>query len=290
MKIRNILAAAAVVLLMAPSCGNNSNSGNTSNSLKNASTADSLLYYFGQMRAGEFWRMAQNDTTLKNDKARADYLAGVKAGLSVVRNNDEVYNQGVYTGMQLAMNLQAFDKTYRTKLNSQMLIDGIKSGLASDTAINEFEAQSRFQEIMTRMNEQKEKLDKESSAAALKKAAEKAGMTKINDNLYGKVEKEGQGENFKAGQKVPVEMTLTKEDGKDLGLSLPGEINVGETSYMPAIFTEALTQMKPGETEKFMTSAFALFGTNAVQMKMESDDILVLTITAKAAEAPAEKK
>lgn len=290
MKLKSILASAAVVLLLAPSCSDGNGKSDKDNALKNASTADSLMYYFGQMRAGEFWRIAQSDTTFKTEKARADYLAGVKAGLTAVRDNDDVYNQGVFTGMQLAMNLQNFDKTYHQKLNPAKLIEGLQSGLASDTAVNELEAQTRFQGIMARMNEEKEKADRVAAVQALATAAKKAGLSKISDDLYGKVETEGSGENFKDGQTVSVELTLTKEDEKDLGLNLPNEIRVGDISYLPKIFTEALTQMKPGETEKFMTTANALFGVNASQMNMNPDDVMILTIKAKGvAEAKSDK-
>ena len=108
----NIKALSIVLVggaLALSSCSGGGSS--TADNLKDAAPGDSLLYYFGQIQAAEYWRQAESDTTLRDEKSREDFMRGVKAGMDAVRSED-AYNQGVYLGVQMAMQIKESEEAY----------------------------------------------------------------------------------------------------------------------------------------------------------------------------------
>ena len=74
MKLRNILGACAALSILLSSCGGNNNSDSIRHlgDYKETTAADSLIYYFGQLRAVDYWQYAQQDTILKTQQSRED--------------------------------------------------------------------------------------------------------------------------------------------------------------------------------------------------------------------------
>lgn len=68
----------ATSLALLASCG--PDKGRDISEFRNASTGDSLMYYYTQMRAYEYWREADSDTSMRNPEQRRRFLDGLKAG------------------------------------------------------------------------------------------------------------------------------------------------------------------------------------------------------------------
>lgn len=285
MKFIKIMAPVFAGLLMLSSCG--PEKGKNISEMGNISQTDSLMYYFGQMRAGEYWREAMQDTTLKSQEARDAYLRGVQAGLDMIKAAKEgdvkadAYNQGIFMGVQLAMNLGEFEKEYSTKTDKKVLLQSFAYGLTSDTTVNVQDSQRSFYDLMNTFNAKKDEQMKKEAAETLSGAAVDLKMAKISDTLYGRViTGNPEGAAIKSGDKVKVKMTATKANGEELGIPMPEELEVG-TEYGLPIFTEALESMKVGETKEFATTAASIFGNRASQFNLKGNDIVIIKISAE---------
>ena len=283
MKILRILPVAALAIL-AVSCQNGTGSGLSASS----SQTDSLMYYLGQMNASDYLREANRDTTLKENSEKQAYLAGVRAGLSALKEGNENYNKGVMMGMQMASQMMSFSEQMEVTINQSSYVNSLQSALMADTMPNTVLAQSEFRKVMTNIESAKEARDKAASQESLKKVAENAGLPKIGDDLYGKVTNTTDGTAVADGDEVNVEATFTKENGETLSMPLQPTGKVGNKRNFPEIVSTALMSLKSGETGEFMTSAHALLGQRAQQMDLKPSDVVKMTLTATV--VPAEEK
>ena len=283
MKILRILPVAALAIL-AVSCQNGTGSGLSASS----SQTDSLMYYLGQMNASDYLREANRDTTLKENSEKQAYLAGVRAGLSALKEGNENYNKGVMMGMQMASQMMSFSEQMEVTINQSSYVNSLQSALMADTMPNTVLAQSEFRKVMTNIESAKEARDKAASQESLKKVAENAGLPKIGDDLYGKVTNTTDGAAVADGDEVNVEATFTKENGETLSMPLQPTGKVGNKRNFPEIVSTALMSLKSGETGEFMTSAHALLGQRAQQMDLKPSDVVKMTLTATV--VPAEEK
>ncbi len=254
--------------------------------ISDASKADSLIYYFAQMRGAEYDREAQRDTTLATAEAKKAYVMGVQAGLNATKDDNEAYNRGVFLGMQMAMNFQQFKKDYDIKLNKKVFLESLAEALSSDSLANPSDMQREFYRLMGEFNSKKEELDNKAASENLSKAASDLKLKKIGENLYGEVTEKTEGVQIKDGDNVDATITLSKADGKSIEAPLPGKVKVGARN-LPEPVGEALKSLKSGETGKFATSARAIFGQRSSQIGLEPADVVIMTV--KATVAPAEE-
>lgn len=286
MKFISIIAIAAGLLLFT-SCG--PEKGESIDKMSGLSQTDSLMYYFGQQRAAEYWRGSARDTVMKTQEARDAYLEGIKSGMDLVKNlskdnaADDSYNMGVYMGVQLAMNLNEFAKQYGDQPNKQVLLKSIAYGLSSDTTVNEMEAQEKFYSIMTELNVKKEAADKQAAAASLETEVKNLGMEKVADNLYGKVTKNSAGAQITTDDKVTVDIAVKKVNGEPLEIPFPEQIDLNSQNVI-GVFKDAILKLHVGETGEFATSAYEIFGQQAHQLGLEPNDVLLITINALSSE------
>ncbi len=161
--------------------GDNAEQAKSIADYKNATTADSLVFYFGQMRAAEYWREAHADTTLASRESRDEFLKGLRAGMDAVRSN-MAYNQGVYLGIQLAMNLNEMDEGYGIKTKKDIMLEAFADGLRNDSVVDYTAAAEEFSTIINALNTQKEEKDRQLGKDALVAEAKALKMTKINDS------------------------------------------------------------------------------------------------------------
>ncbi len=277
MNLKSILLCGAAALTLA-SCSQGSD-GRQLGEIKNANAGDSLLYYFGQRQAADYWRAAERDTTFLSEQARRDYMRGIQAGMNAVRSGDDAYNQGVFQGIQMAMNIFQFDEDYNMQLNPKVLVESMQAGLQSDSAVNVEEAQKEFYAIMGRLNQEREEYNRKQAASNLETAQKKLKMQKISNDLYGEVVSKGDTVRLKEGDKLKVSITATDEQGQELALPLPTEVTVGDR-YMGPVFSEAYRSMTNGETKRFATTGYALFSGRSERMGVEPDAVIILTIKA----------
>lgn len=282
MKFKSYLAMAACGIIFA-ACSNPE--AKPLSEISDATKADSLIYYFAQMRGAEYDREAQRDTTLATDEAKKAYVMGVQAGLNAAKADNEAYNRGLFLGMQMAMNFQQFSKDYGISLNKKVFIESLAEALSTDSLANPSEMQREFYRIMGEFNSSKEERDNQAATESLEKAASGMNLKKIADNLWGEITQKTEGEAIKDGDNVETSIVLTNVDGKSIEAPLPSKIKVGARN-IPAPIGDALKALKNGETGKFATSAKALFGQRASQMGLEPSDVVMMTV--KATIAPAD--
>lgn len=254
--------------------------------ISDASKADSLVYYFAQMRGAEYDREAQRDTTLATDEAKKAYIMGVQAGLNSTKEGNEAYNRGMFLGMQMAMNFQQFKKDYDVKLNKKVFIESLAEALSSDSLVDPSEMQREFYRLMGEFNSQKEERDSKAATENLSKAAASLKLKPISENLYGEVTEKTDGAQIKDGDDVNATITFAHADGKSIDTPLPSKFKVGSRN-LPETVSDALKTLKSGESGKFATSARAIFGQRSSQIGLEPSDVVVMTI--KATVVPSEE-
>lgn len=240
--------------------------------------ADSLMYYFGQLRGTEFQQMAMQDTVLDSKAARQEYLKGVQAGLNAVKAGKDAYNNGVFLGMQMAMNMAQFAGDYGVKLSNTSFLKGMRESVMADSAIdNTSELQQNFYRLMGEFNSAKEKRDSIASAEVLVKEAGAKKYSKVTDGLYA-LSTPADGEKIKDGDKVKVGLKITTVDGKQVNAPLPDQLTVGKRMAGNPV-NDALLTLASGQTGKFMTTAHALFGQRCTQMGLKPADVLLFEIS-----------
>ncbi len=276
MKLKILIPTAAIALIMA-ACSSETTSDKSAMPA-NASTVDSVMYYFGQMRAGDYWRQANNDTTLTTEASRQAYLRGLRAGMEAVRTGDEAYNQGLLMGMQMAMNLNEFGDMYNVRPNTNIMMQSLAAGLKNDSAADMATSQREFSKLMNRLNTEREARLSVESAKILAKEAPALGMSKIDSTLYGKTLKPAEGENFKQGEKARVQIVLTDLNGKDIKMRMPQEVTVGDR-YVAVPISQAVSTMSPGEVKEFLTTAVVLMGQRSHQLNLEPTQPVRFTVT-----------
>lgn len=274
MKIFRVLPLAAMVCIMA-SCQNSG--GGLSDA---SSPTDSLMFYLGQINAGDYLREADRDTALKELSARQAYMDGVRAGLKVLKAGDDNFNKGAMLGMQMAANMVSFSEQMDVAIDKDVYVLSLGSALAADTMPDVQMAQAEFRRLLADIENDKREKDQAISRESLRQAAEAAGLPMIEDDLYGKVTHTTDGAPLKTGDDVTVEITLTKLDGSDLNIPMQPKGKVGNNRNFPSILSNAMLTLKSGETGEFMTTAHALGNSRAQQLGLEAKDVVKMTVKA----------
>lgn len=247
--------------------------------------ADSMLYYFGQISAFEYWRRAASDTSMRSRDSREQYLKGLLDGLNAVDEDRAAYNAGLHEGIRMAQRIIQFNQEYDEDLSPQILYASMDYGLRSDSAVDIAHARKEFYTLLADMNVLKNKEDLEKADMTLRKTATNQGMHRIAPRIYGKTVTSGTGQAVKRGDVIFASVDYRRDDGKDLDFPTPENLTVG-TPAMPEVMTEAYCSMRVGEKKTFATTAAALFGTRARQVGLASTDIVIITITITSVEAP----
>lgn len=283
MKIKSILSTAFVALLLA-SCSGSGADKSAATTPENMAKADSLVYFYGQTRAAEYARAAQNDTVLDTEVARQEYLRGMKAGLDAVKYGKDAYNRGLFQGIQTAMNFQQFEEDYDIRLSNKKFMDGLSEALNADSVVDAAKLQSTFHKLMNEFNKAKEERDKVAAQSAVKAAGEALGMKEISDQLWGSVP-ESADPKIKDGDRIKFDIVITTLAGKDIKSPFPKELTVGQRMSNNPI-TSAFTSLASGQTGSFVTSAHDLFGARSQQLGLKPADALKLTVTPTIVEQP----
>lgn len=277
MTLPNFAAVAAAILLLA-SC-TNTQRGDISE-YPDPTPGDSLLFYYGQLRAYEYMREADNDTSLRSRKQRDEFLAGVKAGLKTIRegDDDDNYNRGVRLGVRMGIRLLRFEKQYGITLNEHTLFSSLAYGLEDETDINPEATQKAFYKVFDQIKLQKLSEDKKKSRLTLVEVARRHQMVKISDQLYCHIEHQGSGHKAQPGELVYVTVDYTYANGEDLGFPSPEFVRVGSEG-MPHVMTEAYSQLADGATALFATTALDLFGNRIDVLGIPPSEVILISIT-----------
>ncbi|MCM1153516.1 MAG: hypothetical protein NC328_07680 [Muribaculum sp.] len=282
------LASLMLPALILASCGDKAR--NSISDLDNATQSDSISFYFGRSIGYDFWNSTQEDTTLRSEQAREDYLRGIKDGMAAVRDND-AYNQGLYVGLQVATNIRELQKQYpNVDINEKLFLEALKGALDSDSSANGPQDKAELYKILDNLQVSKEKADSETARAQLAKVAAEKKMTRVNENLYVKNITPGSGALLKDGDEVSVEISAALTDGTPLGMQFPSKLTVGQGFASP-IISAALRTMKPNQTCTFLASPIELAPRRYRNGEFKPDQLIEFTIKtgAVSASAPVQK-
>lgn len=278
--MNKILSALLVglVLVGLVSCNEeNRNQQYSLSQLSNPTDADSLMFYFGQLRAIKFWRDAENDSTLRNREARDEYLEGMKEAMKVL-GHSEAYMIGFLDGASHAENIANYSRNYNRKFNPEVMVNSMVAALNADSVENIPEVRRRFYAIRNRLENDRDRRDEAKANDALVKTAQKMGMERVSNDLWKKVIVNGAGEQIERGDRIEVTMLLTTIDGHKIPIHLPSQLAVG-TRMISTVFPDAILSMRFGDRCEFATTALAVFGSHTSQMDLHPESILLLTIS-----------
>ncbi|MDE6447497.1 MAG: hypothetical protein K2L35_04175 [Muribaculaceae bacterium] len=280
MKLKNLLFAAGASMLMLSACSSdNGKSGDmrTLSDYENVTTADSLLYYYGQLRAVDYWQQASADSTMASRESRDEFLKGLRAGMDAARES-RAYTLGLAAGVQISINMKDFADDYKVSYNRQIMLNAIEDGLKNDSAVNPGEANQEFRRILNQLNMQKEEADRAIAIETLAEAAKAGKWQKLSESLYAApATGNADGAAIKTGDNIGVKVEISNTDGKELDRRNMDSLRVGQG--FPGSVTEALLTMKVGETRKFYTTGPEMFGRFTERYNVKPTQVITFTIT-----------
>ncbi|MCM1377960.1 MAG: hypothetical protein NC097_08195 [Clostridium sp.] len=271
---KSLIFALALPTLLLSACGGETTS---LSDVKDATKGDSIAFYYGRSKGFDFWNEAENDTTLRGEDARKEFLKGVKDGMDAVKDN-AAYNYGLMIGMGVAQDIIDLHKTYPgVEMPRDLFLSSLKGALKNDSVVDGVQTKADLYKIMDQMARQKELEDTKAAQASLASTAKQLSMTKINDYLYGKIITNGDGQVLKDGDKVSLDITAATVDGQPIGMQFPREIVVGRNLSSPLI-SQALRTMKVGQTSQFIASPIQLMPRRYRAGEYKGTDLVKFTI------------
>lgn len=285
MKFKTIIFSAIGAGLLLTSCGG-PGEGRSVEDMTNPTTIDSLSNLLGQLYAADYWSNAGNDSIARSDKARQEYLKGVKEALSKA-GKDKSYIEGYMLGLQLSMFADQYEEQLGVKVDMDRLMDGMAYGLRNDSAVNIVNVNQEFQRINTRFQMQQDAINKKAADENLASFIKGKNYIAMGNGLYGKIIRQGNGDFIKKGDIVECDITISDTKGKKIGIPMPKNLSLNDRiAKLPA--GQALQKMKSGGAGEFVTTAFDMFGANATEYGLESSQPLVMTIEVLGATAAPE--
>lgn len=271
---RLLLPIAGCLALLAVGCGQGK--GKELSDYPNASTGDSLLYYYIQLKGEEYLNNTSTDTALRSEEQRKLFLDGVEKGISLVGDN-EAYNRGLRLGVRLAINLRDFESKYDVDLNDGIMIESMRNALQEGKERAALDNQEIFYSLLTKMKNQVKTKERQIAGQALAKAAGERGLKKISDNLYYKVLRPGKGPAVLNGDVIEVAADYQRADGDNLGLPSPVTVTVGSEG-LPNVMNQAYRQLSRGAMVQFATTAYQLFGSRTAIMGLKDSDVVIINM------------
>lgn len=246
--------------------------------MKNASPSDSMMYYFGEMQAANFWQDAQTDTLLRDEEARNEFMKGFRAGINMNKDNS-AYNKGVQLGLRLAIRLQEFEERYGIDFSEEILANSLELHLEADSVVNVVQAQKGFYHVKDRLDYALAKEQVEGAKANLAKEGKARGFTMVSDTLYAyDISDPGTGPNLKNGDRIAIEITTRTLNGEEIvARQFPDSITIGE-GRIPRVVREGLYTMRNGETRSFMTTPRTLFGKRYSVYRLPYEQPVIFTV------------
>ena len=280
MKLKLFTAGAVASLLLFASCDGGNVTGKDIKETGVSNTADSISYYEGYAVAYMYEQMAQQDTTLKTDAGRADFIKGMRAAMELFDGKSDAYIAGLTAGMQVGMNNKEVKDRLELNINNGLLMTGMAYALQNDSITKDPQgAMQKYQELMQRVTQEKQKKDHDAAVKEMASLAHK-GYTASDEGLMVNVSQPGSGEALKEGDRVKVKLQLKEMNGKAVNLPLPEEVVVGRSFGLDSPMARAIATMKLGETATFAFPAVDMFQDRAKQYGLDSNSVLLFEVSA----------
>ncbi len=279
MKLKLFAAGAVASLLLLASCDGGNVTGKDIKEAGVSNTTDSISYYEGYAVAYIYEQMAQQDTTLKTDAGRADFLKGLRASMELFDGKSEAYIAGLTAGMQVAMNNKDVKDRLELNINNKLLMTGLAYAMQNDTITKDTQVMQKYQELMQRVAQEKQRKDHDAAVSAMASLA-KRGFTASGEGMMVKVSKPGSGETLKEGDRVKVKLAVKEMNGKDVKLpQLPEEVVVGRSFGFDSPMAKAIATMKVGGVATFAFPAVDMLQDRTKQYGLESNSVLLFEVS-----------
>lgn len=248
--------------------------------LENATPADSMMYYFGEMQAAIYWQDAETDTLLRSEEARKMFMKGFRDALAM-DHQDSAYNKGLALGLRLALRLQEFEDRYNTKFSDEILAASLENYLKSDSSYNLSDARKGYYAIKDRLELNAANEELGTAVKNLAKDAPAMGFEMLSDTLYYKDITPGMNvPKFTEGDRVAVEVTASTIDGKEIVTrQFPDSLTLGE-GRVPNVVLLGIYTMSEGQTRQFMTTPRTLLGKRYKLYNLPADEPVIFTVKA----------
>lgn len=249
------------------------------------SLSDSLIYYYGLLEGESYLSDAKSDTTLLSYESRQRYLKGLRDGLRAVEEANDTYNQGLQTGIELALSLYGYNRKYGIDLNKELLYKSIAYKLESDSTPSLAESMAEFHRIVEKLDfNKREEMVKEMHLSLAQEGA-RLKMKKLSDDLYVMDSKTGTGDSIRRGDLVFATLNYVLENGRNLEMPAAQQLTVGGPT-MPDVMIRVYTRMKKGGAAQYATTADALFGSHAYQLGLQPQEVVLMSVTINNVENP----
>lgn len=272
--LTSIIAAGIIAALT--SCGESDRNNYSLSQISNPTDADSLMYYYGQLRAIKFWKDVANDSILNTKEAQKEYLEGMRDAMKALDRSD-AYLMGLIEGANNAANISDYSHSYARKFNPQVMMKSMMAALNNDSVEDLMVIRRNFYNLRNRLEQDRDSRDEIKATEALIVTAKQLGMTRVTNDLWKKVLIEGAGDKVERGDRAELAIQLSTIDGQKVPLHFPSQIVVGGR-LVSTVFPDAFLTMKYGQTAEFATTALAVFGSHSEQMGLKPETVLILHV------------
>lgn len=281
MKLKLFTAGAVASLLLFASCDGGNVTGKDIKEAGVSNMTDSISYYEGYAVAYMYEQMAQQDTTLKTDAGRAEFMKGMRAAMELFDGKSDAYIAGLTAGMQVGMTNKDAKDRLELNINNGLLMTGMAYAIQNDSITKDPQVtMQKYQELMQRVTQEKQKRDHDAAVKEMASLAHK-GYTASGEGMMVNVSKPGSGEALKEGDRVNVKLQLKEMNGKAVKMPpLPEEVVVGRSFGFDSPMAKAIATMKMGETATFAFPAVDVFQDRTKQYGLESNSVLLFEVSA----------
>lgn len=241
------------------------------------SLSDSLIYYYGLLEGEKYLQKAEKDTVLKTRKEREHYLKGLRDGLKAVAELNDTYNEGLQTGVNLALALYEYNRIYGIDLNRDLLYQSIAYSIESGEEFNDSNLLRDFHNVVEKLDFKKRKEMVDNMHLSLTAEAKRLKMKKVNDNLYVTDANPGEGPLIRRGDLVFATLNYILENGHNLEMPASQQLVVGGPT-MPEVMIQVYTRMRAGGSAQYITTAGALFGKRAIQLQLQPEEVILMSV------------
>lgn len=255
--------------------------GKTLSDFPDATTGDSLLYYYAQIRANEYWEKATNNPELKAPEERLNFIDGIRKGIEAMRIKDdnEAYNMGVNMGVKIAERFIEFEHRYGVKFDDEILISSLIKGLEDSVdEVPMLEAQEQYYHLLRELKSKRRAELTPKVKQQLIELARDHHLSKIKNNLFYRIEKKGVGPYPASGDAIQISADYQLANGEVLGIPAEERL-IMDSPGIPQVMDEAYSRLNKGSVGIFATSADALFGSRCRIMGVQPEDLVIVTIT-----------
>lgn len=273
-----ILAASAAIGL--PACSDElSGKVDTADELLASHSAkDSLIYYLGQVRAYQYWKRTESDTSLRSEEQRKLFLKGVRDGLNMVHEDDPNYNYGLRLGVRMAEAIFKLEDDYDISLSRAQFLRSLRNGLDRTEPINPLTTQAAYYQVLHGMEANRSKEESELNFRSIMGVAEQYDLQRVRSGLWWREVKPGHGPKIRPGDRITLDIDYTQANGESLGMPSP-EIQIVGRGSMPQVLTDAYCLMRDGGSAIFATSCQLVFGNRGDLIGMRPTNIVVIHVT-----------